>query len=203
MDQDLINLQNKRKATRFIRKDIKVFYVKSNFWRSKETVNCHLLDISSTGMQISTDKKIKLNTVLDFTLQFNTKDEFKFKAKVVWNKKNNSYKSKLSFSTINEILIHNSSSLETLNLFENKELIFAKFRNLKLTQVQILTYSPLKKDKQHSLVFTLSDKSTHKLGTKIESYKHYRHNCYGITFEKQNNDLGDCLLETQTNLIFK
>jgi hypothetical protein len=203
MNQRLKIRENKRKATRFIRKDIKVSLIKTNLIRMQESINCKLIDLSSTGIQVSTPKKMGVKTLLNIVLQFDSGATFNIKGKVVWHKTNDIYKSNHSFSTIKRFLNKKNKSLETLTLFEEDRPILAKFRSLSSTHVKILSYSPLDKNKQHSLVFNLADKSTHSLNTNIEDCQHYQSNCYGIKFEKTNDPLGECLLETQTDLFFK
>lgn len=203
MDQQAKTFQNSRKATRYIRKDIKISFVKSYFVGLKETIKCELLDISSTGMQIATANKIKLNSSLHLTLLFDTGDEFNLDAKAIWNKKNSSFKSEHIFPTIKNILDDKKTSLKTLSLYEADTPVPAKFRNLTTTHVETLTDSPLHLSTEYNLLFTLSDKNIYIIDSKITSCKQLQQNCYGLRFKKPNDQLGDCLLDTQTHLIFK
>lgn len=203
MDQATEISHNARKYTRLIRKDIKISFIKTNYIGLKKTINCELLDISSSGAQLASIQKIAVNSQLNISIHFDSGDTFKLKAKVIWQKKSTLYKSKHSFSPINKVLKQKNRSLKTLHFYEEDERIFSKFRHLGSTQVEILTSSPVKQYKPHHLVFSLSDNSNHKVTTKILSHKQKKHHSFGVLFEKTNHDLGDCLLETQTHLIFK
>ena len=195
--------KNKRKTTRFIRNDIKASIINLRFLGLRQAINCKLIDISSTGVQISTPVKLSVNTKLTLILQFDDGKEFKLKSKLARHKETNHYFSNHSFPTIKNLSKINDASLRKLHFFESNKQIFAKYRNLSSSGVNILTYSPLNIKKQHSLLFTLSNGKKHKAITKIDQYQHYRYYNYGIKFDKTNDELGEHILETQTDLIFK
>ncbi len=202
MDQ-MIENQNQRKSTRYIRRDIVASLIKQNIFGFKTKINCKLKDVSSTGVQIATPHKLKVNSVIILVLNFDDEEEFQIKAQVVSQKELHSYISIHKFPTI-ESLKNQESSLSTLHLYESaNKRILAKFRKLTNDSVKVLTYSPLNKRHPYNLVFTLENGETLKTDAKIVHYQQIVNHSYGIKFEKSNDDLGESLLETQTALVFK
>lgn len=195
--------QNKRKSTRYIRRDIGVSFIKQNIFGVKADIKCKLIDVSSTGVQISTPYKLRENDDITLILSFDDDEEFSIKAQVVSQKELHTYISTHSFPTIDS-LKNNETSLSTLHLYESdNKRILAKFRKLDVDSVKVLTYTPLKKRHRYSLIFTLNNGEVHKTNTKIEYCQHTIIHSYGIKFDKSNDDLGESLLETQSDLIFK
>jgi hypothetical protein len=138
-----------------------------------------------------------------FILSFDDDEEFSIKAQVVSQKELHTYISMHSFPTIDS-LKNSETSLSTLHLYESdNKRILAKFRKLDTDSVKVLTYTPLKKRHPYSLIFTLNNGETFKTNTKIEYSQHTIINSYGVKFDKSNDDLGESLLETQSDLIFK
>lgn len=194
---------NQRKSTRYIRRDIDASFVKNKLFGVKAEIKCKLIDVSSTGVQVSTPYKISVNDEIELILSFDDDEEFNIKAEVVSQKELHTYISTHSFPSIDS-LENKEAELVSLHLYESEnKRILAKFRNLSTNRVKILTYSPLNKRHRYNLVFTLDNGETHKIDTKIENYQHKVKHSYGVKFEKSNDDLGESLLETQTDLIFK
>ena len=194
---------NQRKSTRFIRTDIKVSVEKSSFIGLKETINCKFLDISSTGIQMSTPTKFGTATKLTVNLVFDTGKTFNLKSRIVRQHETNNYLSIHSFPKIKKLLDDEEISLNRLCLYESKEQITAKFRKLGSSSVKILTHAPLNPKKQHSLIFILSNGKKHKVLTQIRGSQHHIYYNYGIKFDKTSDELADYILETQTDLVFK
>ena len=204
MEQDPASeIINQRKSIRFIRNDIRASIVKPNFIGLNEKINCKLLDISSTGVQISTPIKLGTDCKLTVFLSFNTSKVFKLKSRVKNHHETNNYLSVHSFPSIKTLLNDKEISLERLCLYESKDQVSAKFRNLNSRSVKVLTYTPLDPKKQHCLIFILSNGKKHKVLTQINNSQHRIYYNYGIKFDKASNELGDYILETQTDLIFK
>ena len=192
-----------RKSTRFVRKDIKATIVKSNLLGLKETINCKLVDISSTGVQISTRIKLGSNIKLTVNLSFDSGRVFKIKSRIKRQNKTDNYLSVHSFPKIKELLNDKKTSLEKLYLYKSREQIPAKFRNLGSRSVKILTHTPLNLKEQHHLIFIMSNGKKHKASTQIDDYQHHIYYNHGIRFDKTSDELGEHLLETQTDLVFK
>lgn len=197
------NLDNQRKHTRFVRNDIKVSILPASFLAMKEPISCKLIDICSAGLQVSTKEKLKVNTNLSLILQFDDGHEFKLKAKIARQKETNHYLTNHSFNIAKDILKNKNNPLKSVHLFDLDNRIEAKYRFLNLKCIRILTYSPLKKNKQYKLLFTLKNEHTITTDSQFESYQHYIYHNYGLKFESTNDTLGEHLLETQTDLIFK
>jgi hypothetical protein len=194
---------NQRKYTRFIRKDIEVTIVKSNLIGYKETIKCKLIDISSTGVQISTPLKLGTNIKVQLILKFGTGKTFKLKAKILRLQESVHYLSNHSFPALQYFLKNKAAPLKSLHLFESNQEILMKFRDLDASSVKIFTYVPLDIKENHSLLFILNNGEQQKISSQIDQYQRLINNSYGIKFEKMSDKLGDHILETQTDLIFK
>jgi hypothetical protein len=194
---------NQRKSTRFIRKDIKVSIVKPIILGLKEKINCKLVDISSTGIQISTSVKLGTATKLTVNLSFETGKIFKLKSRIKNHHETNHYLSVHSFPKIKTLLNDNEISLDRLCLYQSNNQISAKFRNLHSSSVKVLTLTPLNPEERYNLIFILNNGKKHKAWTKIDDYQHHKYYNYGIKFDKVSDKLGEYLLETQTDLVFK
>jgi len=192
-----------RKSTRYIREDVKVSVVKPSLLGLKETIKCKLMDISSSGLQISTPEKFGAAYNVTVNLAFDSGKIFNIKAKIVNKRVINNYLSIHSFPPIKSLLKDKDISLKRLCLNESDKEINAKFRNLGSSSVKILTPKPLDKKKQYCLIFTLSNEKKHKAWTQVSEYKHQIINHYGIQFEKNNDELGDYMVEDMTTLIFQ
>ena len=169
----------------------------------KETINCKLVDISSTGIQVSTPINLGTNSKLTAILSFDKGRVFDLKSRIKRQQKTDTYLSLHSFPKINELLNDKEISLDRLDLYRSKEQIPAKFRNLGSSSVKVLTHTPLNTKEQHDLIFILSNGKKHKASTQIDDYQHNISYSYGIRFDKASDDLGEYLLETQTDLVFK
>jgi len=194
---------NQRKSTRFIRKDIKATIVKSNILGLKKTIKCSLIDISSTGIQISTPLKLGTNIKLTVHLNFDTGKSFELKSRIIRHQVTSNYLSVHSFPIIKNLLDNKDVALDKLYLYESNKQIPAKFRNFHSSSVKILTHTPLDTKKQHSLIFILSNGDKYNTLTQITDYQQHKYNNYGIKFDKANDELGEYILETQTDLVFK
>lgn len=82
-------IDNHRFATRYIREDITASISELGFslinlgkFNSAKPAAVELMDITSKGVLISTDKKLKINQELNLTLKFNSGKSFLIKAKV-------------------------------------------------------------------------------------------------------------------------
>ena len=196
-------LDNQRKHTRFVRDDIKVSILPVSFLGMKEPISCKLIDICSAGLQISTKEKFRVNTNLSLILQFDDGHELKLKAKIVRQKETNHYLTNHSFNIGKDSLKNENNPLKSVHLLNSGNKIEAKYRFLNLNCIRTLTYSPLNKNKQYKLLFTLKNKQMIKTDSQIKSCQHHIHYNYGLKFESTNDALGEHLLETQTDLIFK
>ncbi len=195
--------EDQRKSARFIRKDIKASIIKSNILGLKETITCSLIDISSTGIQISTPIKLGIESKLTSILRFDTGKVFKLKSRIKNHQVTSNYLSLHNFPKIKNLLDNKDVSLDRLYLYESDKLIPAKFRNFHSSSVKILTHTPLDTKKQHSLIFILSNGEKLNTLTQINDYQQHKYNNYGIRFDKTSDELGEYILETQTNLVFK
>ena len=192
-----------RKFTRLIRKDIKASVVKSNFLGLTKKINCKLIDISSAGVQIFTPIKFGTGSKLTIHLSFETGKVFKLKSRIKNHHVTNNYLSVHRFPKIKQLLHNKEISLDRLCLYQSNNQIPAKFRNLGSSSVKILTHKPLNPKEQYNLIFMLSNGKKHKTLTQIDDYQHHIYYNYGIKFDKANDDLGEYILETQTDLVFK
>ncbi len=90
-DSDLSEsvFNNQRLATRYIRNDIKAIFYKIDIFTIfgfnflRRLIAVKLLDISSKGVLVSTDKNLKINTKIILGLKFKTGKTFRIKALVV------------------------------------------------------------------------------------------------------------------------
>ncbi|TAL47557.1 MAG: hypothetical protein EPN89_08455 [Methylovulum sp.] len=80
---DLGLTKNLRIATRFIRGDISASISGLGFFEMGKTIPVKLMDISSKGVLISTNRKLRINKSLTLTLQFETGRTFIIKAAIV------------------------------------------------------------------------------------------------------------------------
>jgi hypothetical protein len=79
--EDLV--KNHRIATRFIREDIDASVTDIGLLSHGKHFPVHLIDITSKGVLIESDKKLKVGQTLTLTLQFKSGKAFVIKAKVV------------------------------------------------------------------------------------------------------------------------
>ncbi|NOR69228.1 MAG: hypothetical protein GQ532_05960 [Methylomarinum sp.] len=204
MDQIIpCEFNNQRKHTRFIRDDIKASVLPVNFLGLKETIACKLIDICSAGLQLSTKEKFRTNTTLLLTLQFDNGREFKLKAKILRHTQKTIYLSNHHFNISKDTLKNKNNPLHSVHLFESDNKIEAKYRFLNINCIRALTFSPLDSKKQYQLAFTLKNKKTIITNSKFKHYQHYIQYDYGLKFDSINDELGDYLLNTQTDLVFK
>jgi hypothetical protein len=161
-----------------------------------------LIDISSSGVQVYTPKKLKLNQKLSVNLKFSDGKKFAINAKIVRHENNARYYYELAFETADLADKDKKASLVKVNLFDGDNQIDAKFRNLTFDAVQILTPAMLGTDSALSLVFNFGDSEQLKADAKIARQNKVIIHYYGIKFDKFNNALGDHLITTQTDLFF-
>jgi hypothetical protein len=92
--------------------------------------------------------------------------------------------------------------LAKVRLFEGDHQIPAKFRNLTFDRVQVLTPAIFNNYSALFVVFSFRSgeqlRAYAKIAHQHKSIIHY----YGIKFDQFNDKLGDCLVATQTDLIF-
>lgn len=80
---------NRRVATRYIRNDIQAVFFKIDFMTRfgfnffRRLIRVQLLDVSTRGVLISTDQKLKIGTKIILGLKFNSGQTFRIKAMVV------------------------------------------------------------------------------------------------------------------------
>ena len=194
---------NQRKHTRFVRDDIKAYIIPVSFLSLQEPIACKLIDISSAGVQLFTKTKFETNIKLTLVLQFDNGHEFKLKAKIVRKKEINHYLSNHNFNIEKSRLKNKDNPLKSVHLIESGKKIEAKYRFLNMRCIRILTFSPLNPKKQYNLVFTLKDEKVIKIDSQFKHYQHHIYHDYGLKLEKTNDTLGEHLLDTQTDLIFK
>lgn len=77
------DIKNNRIATRFVREDIDASISDLSFLSRSKAYPVHLMDITSKGVLIKSDKKLNINQSLTLKLKFLTGKEFIIKAKVV------------------------------------------------------------------------------------------------------------------------
>lgn len=77
------DIKNNRIATRFVREDIDASITDLSFLNRSKAHPVHLMDITSKGVLIKSDKKLKINQTLTLKLKFLAGKEFAIKAKVV------------------------------------------------------------------------------------------------------------------------
>ena len=200
--QDQSRVNNQRKSTRFIREDITASIIKTHLI-SKETIKCKLVDISSAGVQVSTPVKLGTNVKIQLNLRFGTGKVFELKAKITRQHESTHFLSNHSFPSLQYFLKNKSAPLKSLHLFESNQEIPIKFRNLSDSSVKIFTNVPLNIKEKHSLLFILSNGEQQKTFTEIDNYQRIINYNYGIKYEKPSDKLGDHILETMTDLIFK
>jgi len=75
--------KNLRVATRFIREDISVSISDLGLFEMGKIIPAKLMDISSKGVLISTDRKLRIHKNITLTLQFETGKTFSIKAIIV------------------------------------------------------------------------------------------------------------------------
>lgn len=101
---------NQRAATRYIRNDIKAVFYKVDLLTSfgfnffRRLVKVQLLDISTRGVLISTDKKLKIGNKIVLGLKFTTGKTFRIKAAVVRKSSESDYEFGIKFNEHNEEL---------------------------------------------------------------------------------------------------
>ncbi len=79
--EDLV--KNHRIATRFVREDIDASIGDLGLFSHGKHFPVHLIDITSKGVLIQSEKKLKVDQTLSLTLKFKTGKAFVIKAKVV------------------------------------------------------------------------------------------------------------------------
>jgi hypothetical protein len=161
-----------------------------------------LIDVSSNGAQIRASKKLKLNQKLSVNFEFSDGKKFALNAKIIRHENKINYYYELAFEKTNLAAKDKKASLVKVNLFGAGNPINAKYRNLTFDAVQILTAAILQDDSTLSLVFNFSDGEQLKTEAKIVCQRKFISHYYGIKFEKFNDELGDHLLTTQTDLFF-
>ncbi len=78
------NLERKRRITvRYVREDIKATLRKVKIYFFGAPLNIQLLDLSTKGALVSTDRKIRINKKITLFLEFEDGQTFEIEAKVV------------------------------------------------------------------------------------------------------------------------
>jgi hypothetical protein len=111
-DPDLSDskFNNQRLATRYIRNDIKGVFYKIDFFTSvgfnffRRLIPIQILDISSRGVLVSTDKKFKIDTKIVLGLKFRHGKSFRIKAEVVRKSTVSDYEYGIKFDEYNNEL---------------------------------------------------------------------------------------------------
>ncbi len=76
-------IKNQRVATRCVRPDISAYLSDLGLFSFGKAISVKLLDITSKGVLIATDKKLKVNQKLTLTLCFHSGKTFTIKASIV------------------------------------------------------------------------------------------------------------------------
>lgn len=105
-DLDLIKdlPDNKRYAVRYIRSNIKASVLKVRLFGLGKPVGLELLDISSKGALISTNKKIRKNKKITLILEFEDGKVFEIESKIVRLEKDQSFQYGVKFNRFNHDL---------------------------------------------------------------------------------------------------
>ncbi|MFW5442812.1 MAG: hypothetical protein ACKE51_00695 [Methylococcaceae bacterium] len=201
--QNKQTIKNRRKSTRLIRADIKASISRRNFLGVRDTFNCKLLDICSAGVQVLTPTNIGVNAKLQLNLQFGNEKEFTLNAKIIHHQESVHFLSTLNFPALQYFLNNKAAPLKSIHLFESNQELKIKFRNLTTSSVKVLSNVAINLNEHHSILFTLYNEEQQKTSCKINKHQKIINYSYGIKFDKPNDALGDCILETQTDLIFK
>ena len=96
--------ENKRFAVRYIRNDIKASILKVRLFGLGKAMGLNLLDISSKGALISTNKKIRKNKKITLILEFEDGKIFEIGSKIVRLKKDQAYQYGIKFDRFNHDL---------------------------------------------------------------------------------------------------
>jgi len=201
--QDKALFKNQRKHTRFVRDDIKVSIIPFSLLSKKKPIECKLIDICATGVQISTKEKLKTNTNLTLYLQFKSDQKFKLKAKIIRKNDIKHHYSDHHFKIFEGFLRKKDNPLISVHLFDSDNKIEAKYRFLDMRCLRILTSSPLDQNKHYDLVFRLKNGEETKISSQITHYQCKTCHDYGLKFDQTNDTLAEHILKTQTDLIFK
>ncbi len=89
--------ENKRFAVRYIRSNIKASVLKVRLFGFGRPLGLDLLDISSKGALISSQKKLKKNKKLTLILEFEDGKVFEIKSKIVRFEKDQKYRYGIKF----------------------------------------------------------------------------------------------------------
>ena len=100
-DQDL---ENKRVAVRYVRRDILVFVKKDTLLKLGKFLKFKLHDISSKGILISSEKKFKIKTKLNIHIYFKSGTRFIIKARIIRVIKKENYFYGIKFEKFNHAL---------------------------------------------------------------------------------------------------
>lgn len=194
-----------RKAVRFIRKDITAFISKYGLFGLGESLQVKLLDISSSGVKISSPKKLNLNRLrgeLCLTLKFADGKTFSIDSTIARQEVIVYNHYKLLFQIRKFADRCKKTRLGKITLFEGSQQINAKYRNLTDRTIDILTQASFDDYSALYLVFTFSDSEQLKTYARIASQSVSVYHHYGIQFNHRNDPLGEHLIATQTELSF-
>lgn len=89
---------NKRYAVRYIRSNIKASVLKVKLFGLGKPIGLELLDISSKGALISTNKKIRKNKKITLILEFEDGKVFEIESKIVRLEKDQSFQYGVKFN---------------------------------------------------------------------------------------------------------
>jgi|GEM_PF-6848853 len=195
-------IANNRIATRFIRKDIAVSLANYRLIHFHKLLPTKLIDISSKGVQVSCLLNIANNKSLRVFLEFKDGRNFALNAKTIWHKPVPDYRYNLNFTKVKPVLQTKEESLKQISLLMDGQKISAKFRKLTFRSVQIFVHQALKSKRNIAVLFEFDDGEKFTLAAEIDRCRKITHHYYGIKFDKLDNELGEYLLKTQTDLSF-
>jgi c-di-GMP-binding flagellar brake protein YcgR len=96
--------ENNRFAVRYIRTDIKASVLKVRLFGLGKPLGLELLDISSKGALISTNKKIRKNKIITLILEFEDGKMFEISSKIVRLEKDQAFQYGIKFDRFNHDL---------------------------------------------------------------------------------------------------
>lgn len=104
LDESESKFDNRRVATRYIRNDIQAIFFKIDFMTRfgfnffRRLIRVQLLDISTRGILISTDQKLKTGTKIVLGLKFKSGQTFRIKAAIVRKAAESDYEYGIKFN---------------------------------------------------------------------------------------------------------
>ena len=119
IDSNIDNTNNQRKTIRYIRNDITAF-VNQNiaFGYTGQPKEVHLVDISSKGALISSDKNMRLHSTIHLFLTFKSRKKFQVEASIVRKTMDKHYFYGLKFEKFNHELAEYMLETQTELIFK-------------------------------------------------------------------------------------